>query len=75
MCRALLLADFSGLDSIAGKIFSCWCRWEPTSQVCSECGYRWGKLNLSVRTIVCVNCGKEHDRDDNASVIIVETRF
>ena len=19
-------------------------RWEPTSQVCSECGYRWGKL-------------------------------
>ncbi|MFP5273831.1 RNA-guided endonuclease InsQ/TnpB family protein [Coleofasciculus sp.] len=45
-------------------------RWEPTSQVCSECGYRWGKLNLSVRTIVCVNCGKEHDRDDNASTNI-----
>jgi putative transposase len=45
-------------------------RWEPTSQVCSECGYRWGKLDLSVRTIVCVNCGVEHDRDDNASVNI-----
>jgi putative transposase len=24
-------------------------RWEPTSQVCSCCGYRWGKLELSVR--------------------------
>ncbi|MEQ9669982.1 RNA-guided endonuclease InsQ/TnpB family protein [Coleofasciculus sp. G2-EDA-02] len=45
-------------------------RWEPTSQICSECGYRWGKLDLSVRTIVCVNCGVEHDRDDNASVNI-----
>jgi len=45
-------------------------RWEPTSQVCSECGYRWGKLDLSVRTIVCVNCGIEHDRDDNASANI-----
>jgi len=45
-------------------------RWEPTSQVCSECGYRWGKLDLSVRTIVCVNCGVEHDRDDNASTNI-----
>ncbi|MEQ9551268.1 MAG: RNA-guided endonuclease TnpB family protein [Coleofasciculus sp. G3-WIS-01] len=45
-------------------------RWEPTSQVCSECGYRWGKLDLSIRTIVCVNCGVEHDRDDNASTNI-----
>jgi len=45
-------------------------RWEPTSQVCSECGYQWGKLDLSVRTIVCANCGVEHDRDDNASVNI-----
>jgi putative transposase len=42
-------------------------RWEPTSQVCSYCGYRWGKLDLSVREIVCVNCGNHHDRDDNAS--------
>ena len=42
-------------------------RWEPTSQVCSDCGYRWGKLDLSVREIVCMNCGTHHDRDDNAS--------
>ena len=42
-------------------------RWEPTSQTCSECGYRWGKLDLSVREVVCVNCGAHHDRDENAA--------
>jgi putative transposase len=46
-------------------------RWEPTSQVCSGCGYRWGKLDLSVRSVLCLNCGAEHDRDINASVNIL----
>ncbi|MEA5573342.1 transposase [Calothrix sp. UHCC 0171] len=42
-------------------------RWEPTSQVCSECGYKWGKLDLKVRKLQCLNCGTEHDRDENAA--------
>ena len=42
-------------------------RWEPTSQVCSDCGFKWGKLDLSIRSILCLNCGIEQDRDDNAS--------
>jgi putative transposase len=42
-------------------------RWEPTSQVCSECGYKWGKLDLSVRELVCLSCGTQHDRDGNAA--------
>jgi putative transposase len=42
-------------------------RWEPTSQVCSECGYKWGKLDLKVRKVQCLNCGTEHDRDENAA--------
>lgn len=42
-------------------------RWEPTSQICSCCGYQWGKLDLSIRSVLCVNCGAEHDRDENAS--------
>jgi putative transposase len=42
-------------------------RWEPTSQVCSECGYKWGKLDLKVRSVQCLNCGTEHDRDSNAA--------
>ncbi len=50
-----------------GRLFVVISRWEPTSQVCSDCGYRWGKLDLKVREIVCINCGTLHDRDDNAS--------
>lgn len=42
-------------------------RWEPTSQTCSECGYKWGKLDLKVRKVQCLNCGAEHDRDENAA--------
>ena len=42
-------------------------RWEPTSQTCSDCGFRWGKLDLSVRSVLCISCGAEHDRDENAS--------
>ncbi len=42
-------------------------RWEPTSQTCSCCGYRWGKIDLSVRSVLCLNCNIEHDRDENAS--------
>jgi putative transposase len=42
-------------------------RWEPTSQICSECGYRWGKLDLKIRSVQCLNCGTEHDRDENAA--------
>lgn len=46
-------------------------RWEPTSQICSCCGERWGKLDLSIRSVVCLNCGTEHDRDVNASINIL----
>lgn len=42
-------------------------RWEPTSQICSECGYRWGRLDLKIRSVQCLNCGTEHDRDENAA--------
>jgi len=42
-------------------------RWEPTSQVCSSCGYKWGKLDLSVRKVKCLSCGTSHDRDINAA--------
>jgi putative transposase len=50
-----------------GRTFTAINRWVPTSQVCSSCGFRWGKIDLSVRSIVCLNCHTEHDRDENAS--------
>lgn len=39
----------------------------PTSQVCSSCGFKWGKLDLKIRRIQCNNCLEEHDRDINAA--------
>ncbi|WP_414589041.1 RNA-guided endonuclease InsQ/TnpB family protein [Scytonema sp. PCC 10023] len=42
-------------------------RWEPTSQICSDCGFKWGKLDLSIRSVLCLNCGTEQDRDENAA--------
>jgi putative transposase len=42
-------------------------RWEPTSQICSNCGYRWGKLDLSARIVQCLSCNSTHDRDENAA--------
>lgn len=50
-----------------GRTFQVISRWAPTSQVCSSCGFRWGKIDLSIRSIVCLNCHTEHDRDENAS--------
>jgi putative transposase len=50
-----------------GRTFTAINRWAPTSQVCSSCGFRWGKIDLSVRSVVCLNCHAEHDRDENAS--------
>lgn len=50
-----------------GRDFNVISRWEPTSQICSDCGYKWGKLDLSVRSVLCINCGSEHDRDENAA--------
>ncbi|MFM9267749.1 zinc ribbon domain-containing protein, partial [Tychonema sp. BBK16] len=50
-----------------GRDFRVISRWEPTSQICSNCGFRWGKLDLKIRLVQCLNCGIEHDRDENAA--------
>jgi putative transposase len=50
-----------------GRQFNVISRWEPTSQICSDCGYKWGKLDLSIRSMLCINCGIEQERDTNAA--------
>ena len=50
-----------------GREFKVISRWEPTSQVCSGCGFKWGKIDLSIRSVLCLNCGTEQDRDENAA--------
>ena len=44
-----------------GRDFRVISRWEPISQVCSCCGIRGGKLDLSVREWECLNCSIRHD--------------
>jgi putative transposase len=55
-----------------GRNFRVIDRWEPTSQLCSECGFKWGKLDLSIRKLICLNCGTHHDRDENAAKNIAQ---
>ncbi|NEQ40467.1 MAG: IS200/IS605 family element transposase accessory protein TnpB [Okeania sp. SIO3I5] len=54
-----------------GRDFRVINRWEPTSQTCSSCGFKGGKLDLSVREWECFNCGVKHDRDENAAINIL----
>ena len=42
-------------------------RFEPTSQVCSQCGAKDGPKPLHIRTWTCASCGAVHDRDHNAA--------
>ena len=44
-------------------------RFEPSSQICSNCGHRQ-KLELDERTYVCPECGMTLDRDTNAAINI-----
>jgi len=74
LSRAISLQGWSEFRTLCeaksqkyGREFIVISRWEPTSQICSECGYKWGKLDLKVRTVQCLNCGTEHDRDENAA--------
>jgi putative transposase len=53
-----------------GRVVAVLNRWEPTSQTCSCCGERGGKLVLSIREWQCLWCGVTHDRDVNAAINI-----
>ena len=44
----------------------------PSSQICSYCGQKDESLkDLSIREYKCQNCGRELDRDINASINIL----
>ncbi|MEV6197234.1 RNA-guided endonuclease TnpB family protein [Streptomyces sp. NPDC051920] len=47
-------------------------RFEPTSQMCSQCGIKDGPKPLSVREWTCGACGTTLDRDVNAAVNVAK---
>jgi len=42
-------------------------RFYPSSKRCSDCGHVLEELSLAVREWDCPECGKHHDRDENAA--------
>ncbi|MET9104015.1 RNA-guided endonuclease InsQ/TnpB family protein [Streptomyces antibioticus] len=55
-----------------GRIFVRIGRFEPTSQVCSQCGVKDGPKPLHVRVWECGACGVVLDRDINAAVNVAK---
>jgi putative transposase len=45
-------------------------RFEASSKLCSNCGYKPDEMGLHIRSWKCPNCGTVHDRDVNAAINI-----
>lgn len=54
-----------------GKILSVIDRYFPSSQICHCCGANGGKKSVEIRYWICSNCGSKLDRDNNASINIL----
>ena len=55
-----------------GKIISKVDTFYPSSQLCSNCGYKNSDFkNLSIREWTCPECGVHHDRDINSAINIL----
>ena len=58
-----------------GKNFRKIGRFDPSSKMCSQCGYVNHSLTLDDREWKCSTCGTQHDRDVNAAKNIVDFAF
>jgi putative transposase len=64
------LCILEGYCRKTGAVFLKIGRWEATSKTCHVCGYVKGDLELDDRSWTCPNCGRQHDRDENAAINI-----
>jgi putative transposase len=53
-----------------GKNISYIGRFDPSSKLCSNCGYLFKELTLSIREWTCEKCSAQHQRDQNAAINI-----
>ena len=58
-----------------GKNFRKIGRFDPSSKMCSQCGYVNHSLTLDQREWICPQCNTNHDRDVNAAKNIVDFAF
>ncbi|HIS38390.1 MAG TPA: transposase, partial [Candidatus Onthousia faecavium] len=79
LAKYILDASFSKLCSLLewksklqGKFYYKIDTYYPSSQMCSYCGHKDTSLkDLSIREYKCQSCGRELDRDINASINIL----
>jgi putative transposase len=78
-CLARSISDASWSTFFTMLEYKCWKygktllkigRFEPSSKLCSTCGYLKRDLTLKDREWVCPDCGTHHDRDINAAINI-----
>ncbi len=55
-----------------GGIFATIDRFFPSSKTCSECNFILDRLPLHIRFWTCPRCSAYHDRDENASKVILK---